>query len=122
MNSLIITTGSQAGTQFSLGGRPLSVGRDPSRDIQIMDPKVSRRHAMVRRVGGGHLIAAGKALNGVFVNGRRIEDETALREGDEITLGETTLRYAATPHPARGNGLHQRKVADAAAREHLTVM
>ncbi|MFG0243956.1 MAG: FHA domain-containing protein [Phycisphaerales bacterium JB054] len=122
MAGLTIISGEQSGTHFELASRPLSVGRDPSRDIQIVDPKVSRKHAMIRSDNGRFLIAATKALNGVVINGVASEGETMLQEGDEIQLGDTLLRFGSPASPDVTNAVHHRKVADRAVRENNTLM
>lgn len=121
MPTLTITSGENAGKQFVIEHRPLSIGREPARDIQLVDPKVSRKHALLRRDGDACLIAPAKALNGIVINGNRVESETALRDGDEIQLGATVLRFEVTSDPTRTNALHARKVADSDARERNTM-
>lgn len=93
MASLNLIKGPQAGKHFELSKRPLSVGREAGRDIQIIDPKVSRRHAVIRFENGGYVIAVASARNGVKVNGVRINEQSALSEGDQITLGDTVLQF-----------------------------
>ena len=122
MAGLTIITGDQAGTHFELANRTLSVGRDPSRDIQVIDPKVSRKHAMVRNDSGRYLISAAKALNGVLLNGTEIGGETVLSEGDQIQLGDTVLRFGGPASPDATNAVNHRKVADRAIRESNTLM
>ena len=122
MPSLTIVTGENAGKQFVLAKRPLSIGRDPARDIQVIDPKVSRKHAIVRPEGDGHALASAKALNGVIINGNEIDAERVLADGDRIQLGDTELVYASSDEPDRTNALHQRKQADRKLRESNTLM
>ncbi len=122
MSNLTIMTGEQAGTSFELSNRPLSVGRDPSRDIQILDLKVSRKHAVIRPSDTCHAIAPTKAMNGLLINGESIDNETVLKEGDEIHLGDTVLRYSLEGSTDITNGVHQRKVADRQARDAKTMM
>jgi len=122
MSNLTVMTGEQAGTSFELSNRPLSVGRDPSRDIQILDLKVSRKHAIVRPSDAHHTITPTKAMNALLVNGEAIESETALKEGDEITLGDTVVRYSLVGSTDVTDGVHQRKVADRQARDANTLM
>jgi pSer/pThr/pTyr-binding forkhead associated (FHA) protein len=93
MASLNIIQGAQTGTHFELSKRPLSVGREASRDIQITDPKVSRKHALIRFENGGYLIVVANARNGVKVNGAKIAEKAMLREGDQIALGDTVLQF-----------------------------
>ena len=53
---------------------------------------VSRRHAVVARRGDETVVLDDRSLNGVMVNGERVR-EAALRHGDEIVLGQVTLRF-----------------------------
>jgi pSer/pThr/pTyr-binding forkhead associated (FHA) protein len=122
MPNLTIMTGDQAGTSFDLKNRSLSVGRDPSRDIQVTDLKVSRKHAVIRMGETGHVVAPTKAKNGLFVNGNEISDETLLNEGDEIKLGDTVLRFSLHVSPEHTNAVHHRKVADRVTRDTNTMM
>lgn len=122
MSNLTIMTGEQTGTSFALSNRPLSVGRDPSRDIQILDMKVSRKHAIVRPSDAHHSITPTKAMNALLVNGESIGGETVLEEGDEITLGDTVLRYSLVGSSDITDAVHKRKVADRQARDANTLM
>jgi len=122
MPSLKITKGTQAGTYFDLAARPLSVGRDPSRDIQITDPKVSRKHAIIRRSDAGYMISLTKALSPVLLDGRAVESEAMLSDGVRLTIGDTDLVF----HDASGsdhiNAVHERKQAGPEARDAKTIM
>jgi pSer/pThr/pTyr-binding forkhead associated (FHA) protein len=53
---------------------------------------VSRRHAIVARRGDDTVILDDRSLNGVLVNDERVREAT-LRHGDEIRLGQVSLRY-----------------------------
>jgi len=93
MASLNIIQGAQAGKHFELSKRPLSIGREAGRDIQILDPKVSRKHAMVRFEEGGYVMAVASARNGIKINGERIEEQARLNEGDQIAMGDTVMQF-----------------------------
>ena len=69
-----------------------TIGRHADSTIVVDDPRVSRRHAAVRPVTGGHLVVDLGSTNGTTVNGQPIDEQT-LQPGDEIQVGETTLRY-----------------------------
>ena len=74
------------------------VGRSLAADVRFDDPTVSRRHALLVRQTDGVRVLDDRSLNGVFVNGERIEWRM-LADGDEIVVG----RYrAALPHDPRG--------------------
>ena len=72
--------------------RPLEVGwtrigRSPLADIQLDDPSVSRRHALLIRTDQGALrVLDDRSLNGIFVNGRQVE-WAPLSDGDELVVG-----------------------------------
>ncbi len=68
------------------------IGRSLSADIRFDDPTVSRRHAMVHRDGDVVRILDDRSLNGVFVNGERVEMRE-LEDGDEITVGRFHLYF-----------------------------
>jgi len=64
------------------------VGRHPDCDIVITDsPKISRKHCCLAIVNDRPVIRDLGSMNGVFVNGTRIEQEARLRLHDEIKIG-----------------------------------
>lgn len=93
MASLNIIQGAQAGKHFELSKRPLSIGREAGRDIQLLDPKVSRKHAMVRFEEGGYVIAVASARNGLKINGEKIAEQARLNEGDQLAMGDTVMQF-----------------------------
>jgi pSer/pThr/pTyr-binding forkhead associated (FHA) protein len=100
--TLIITSGPANGQQFALGGhRLVMIGRDSECTFQILDAQMSRRHMQIKSVQetGGHVAIDFKSANGVLVNGQRIEGDTALRDGDEIHIGETCIVYTTGDSP-----------------------
>jgi pSer/pThr/pTyr-binding forkhead associated (FHA) protein/DNA-directed RNA polymerase subunit RPC12/RpoP len=72
------------------------IGRSLAADVRFDDPTVSRRHALVVRQADGVRVLDDRSLNGVFVNGERIEWR-ALRDGDEIVVGRYRLVFASVP-------------------------
>lgn len=79
------------------------LGRSLSADIRFDDPTVSRRHALVHRGGGIARVLDDRSLNGVFLNGERVEWHE-LDDGDEIAIGRFRLYYvslATDREPAR---------------------
>lgn len=70
------------------------IGRSLAADIRFDDPTVSRRHALVVRQADGVRVLDDRSLNGVFVNGERVEWR-ALADGDEIVVGRYRLRFVS---------------------------
>jgi FHA domain/Zinc-ribbon containing domain len=74
------------------------IGRSLAADIRFDDPTVSRRHALVVRHPDGVRMLDDRSLNGVFVNGARVEGST-LSDGDEIVVGRHRLTFIDVPPP-----------------------
>lgn len=64
----------------------VSIGRSPSNDLVLKAPKVSRQHAAINKYKDKFVIIDLKSSNGVFVNGKKVDEQT-LEEGDEISVG-----------------------------------
>ncbi|MDX1986593.1 MAG: FHA domain-containing protein [Candidatus Obscuribacter sp.] len=75
------------GKPLSLTKQELTLGRAPDSDLTFVDGTVSREHAKIRKNGDTYSISDLNSRNGTFVNGRRINSETPLKEGDRIRLG-----------------------------------
>jgi len=72
------------------------IGRSLAADVRFDDPTVSRRHALVVRQADGVRVLDDRSLNGVFVNGERVEWR-ALNDGDEILVGRYRLTFVSVP-------------------------
>jgi pSer/pThr/pTyr-binding forkhead associated (FHA) protein len=68
------------------------VGRSLAADVRFDDPTVSRRHALIVRQADGVRVLDDRSLNGVFVNGARVEGKV-LQDGDEIIVGRHRLSF-----------------------------
>ncbi|HEX8174538.1 MAG TPA: FHA domain-containing protein [Pyrinomonadaceae bacterium] len=102
---LVIERGRSAGKQFPLSDDESQIGRwdadggiFPDVDLDADDPeaKVSRRHARILRRNSQYYIEDLGSTNGTFINrGRRLlpGDRHPLRDGDEIIVGKTFLRF-----------------------------
>jgi pSer/pThr/pTyr-binding forkhead associated (FHA) protein len=83
------------------------IGRSLSADIRFDDATVSRRHALVVSQADGVRVLDDRSLNGVYVNGQRV-DWAPLGDGDEIAIGRHTIHFfdtatvgsGASPAPA----------------------
>jgi pSer/pThr/pTyr-binding forkhead associated (FHA) protein len=68
------------------------IGRSLAADVRFDDPTVSRRHALIVRQADGVRVLDDRSLNGVFVNGERVEWRV-LGDGDEIVVGRYRLHF-----------------------------
>ena len=72
----------------------MTVGRDKNSDIVLTDLRVSRNHAMVRRIGhGDYYLVDGGSANGSFINKNRVTMPTLLKNGDCISIGDSDFRF-----------------------------
>ena len=72
--------------------RPMTrVGRSDDRDLFLVDPSVSRAHAIIETVDGAPVVHDLGSTNGTFVNGERISSRR-LKAGDLVAFGNTQMR------------------------------
>jgi pSer/pThr/pTyr-binding forkhead associated (FHA) protein len=99
--SLRIPASRLLSSHFSMGYEPCTavqveqhesiLGRDATCDLALDDPKVSRRHARLMRMGDEITVEDLGSTNGTFVNGNRIRGKSKVRPGDVITVGSHTF-------------------------------
>lgn len=68
------------------------IGRSLAADVRFDDPTVSRRHALLVRGPDGVRVLDDRSLNGVFVNGERVDWRT-VHDGDEIVVGRHRISF-----------------------------
>ena len=73
-------------------GTVTRLGRSLSADIEIDEPSVSRRHALIVRQDGQTYLLEDGSRNGTWHNGVRV-DRAVLADGDTIDLGTARLGY-----------------------------
>jgi len=71
---------------------PFVIGRSNSNDLVIIDKEVSRRHALIDRIGGIYVIEDLNSKNGILVNRKR-RSRALLRSGDVITFGQVDVSF-----------------------------
>ncbi len=81
---------------FALQREWTRIGRSLAADIRFDDPTVSRRHALIVRQPDGLRVLDDRSLNGVFVNGERVEWST-LADGDEVVIGRHHMHFVDVP-------------------------
>ena len=97
---LEVTAGPALGARLAPREGALEIGRSASGEGALNgDRELSRRHARVQRLGDGRLLLEDLgSTNGTVVNGARIVAPTLLGDGDEVQLGNTTMRVVV-PSP-----------------------
>ena len=114
---LVCSAGPCAGNEFALEEGEYVIGRANDNPICIPDTSVSRKHVLIRRVGGGWEVSDLGSGNGTLLNGEPLTSEMPLAHGDTLTLGDTELTFndnsnatmmmpmpsAPPPRPGRGS-------------------
>ena len=75
-------------------GRRARIGRSDEGEIVLLDPSVSRAHAVIEIVRGAAVVRDLDSTNGTFVNGRRVTSRS-LKSGDELRFGNTRMLLEA---------------------------
>jgi pSer/pThr/pTyr-binding forkhead associated (FHA) protein len=94
---LLITAGTQEGTEISLKEDTITIGRatqDARWEISLQDRAVSRPHCRLSRSPTGWVLVDLGSANGTVLNNNPVlADPCALKDGDVIQVGETTLLF-----------------------------
>ncbi|GAA1442495.1 FtsK/SpoIIIE domain-containing protein [Mycobacterium cookii] len=99
---LRIVAGPDAPREVRLPLGPSFIGRDPSADVVLDDPFVSKQHARVE-VGATIELVDLNSANGLSLDGGLVTRLTVL-PGQEVVLGDSTLTFALTAAPAPRQG------------------
>jgi FHA domain len=86
----------------------ITIGRIAENDVQLVDDKVSRHHAVIETHDGGRVVLRDlDSRNGTFVDGVRLSGSRVLTGGELLQFGDERLHVeadaVALPH-APGNG------------------
>ena len=74
-------------------GRRVLVGRAPSADLRLDDPRVSRLHARIELRPDGVYVEDLGSRNGTLVDGQPIASPRRLEVDDEVTVGSAALVF-----------------------------
>ena len=66
----------------------ITIGRDPSNDVALASPNVSRFHAQIQRVGQRYRVEDLRSSNGIFVNDVKVDGSSWLKPNDTVRIGQ----------------------------------
>jgi len=95
---LTIIGGNNRGQEFELKTGDSSIGRGVDNDVVLADIAVSRKHTLICYERAGFVVRDLGSGNGTLVNGERV-DTHLLKDGDQLELGNTLLRFNGPPPP-----------------------
>jgi pSer/pThr/pTyr-binding forkhead associated (FHA) protein len=100
--SLLVILGPDLGQEYPLWGETITIGRaslEATWEIRLTDRAVSRPHARLERRDQEYLLTDLESANGTLLNGAPLRGEALLKDGDAISMGETTLLFQRHPAP-----------------------
>ncbi len=89
---LVALSGPLKESTIPLTETEISVGREASNGIAVIDPSVSRRHFLVRREAENFQVRDLGSRNGTLVNGSAVREHW-LKHGDEIAAGDSSFLF-----------------------------
>ena len=98
--TLIMVSGSVAGTEWTLEGARSIAGRSDKAAIELEDRSVSHEHAAFELAEDGFRVRDLASTNGVMVNGKTILS-SALQHGDRVQLGDCEFQYVVEDRPGQ---------------------
>ena len=90
---MVVIGGAGLGRRLKLDAEPITIGRDPSCDMALSSPDVSRRHCRLQLVAGEVFVTDLRSTNGTYVDGKRIDDSTLLPDGSILEIGQQVLKH-----------------------------
>jgi len=94
LGGFVEVLGPQGPRLVELSADRSSLGRASTNHVVVLlDPSVSRLHAVIERYPTGFCVRDLGSANGTFVNGEPVVGETRLRTGDELRLGNSRLTF-----------------------------
>lgn len=83
---------SEKGKPIVLDKPIVLVGRHPDCDAVILNSrKISRKHCALALVNNKFVVRDLGSMNGIWVNGERVENQAAVEFGDELMIGDVVF-------------------------------
>ncbi len=79
--------------KIAVGHKRLTIGRNPSNDIILSYPTVSKNHAFVEQENGGFFLTDRRSRNGSYVNGCLVNGKVRLKDFDIIQILDVQMIF-----------------------------
>jgi transcriptional regulator with GAF, ATPase, and Fis domain len=89
---LLVLSGPLKDSVIPLSDCEITIGREASNGLAVIDPSVSRRHCVVCGEDGKFQVRDLGSRNGTLVNGEAVQEQE-LRHGDEIAAGDSSFLF-----------------------------
>lgn len=112
MAVLIVEKGPDRGQKFVFAGNEMLAGRGTKVAARLADTLISREHFRIYNQNGRFFIEDLGSLNGTLVNGQTLSASSMpLADGDEISIGETSMSWLEKEQNLDKDPLLNQKVA-----------
>lgn len=91
--ALQVTKDKRLVSKVAVAANPFVIGRAPDCSLPLDEPLASREHANVTFEGGTFFVEDRGSRNGTALNGEKITGKKELRDGDEIGIGSTRIKF-----------------------------
>lgn len=98
--TLRVLDGADRGRAFEDLPTPVTIGREDGNTVQLNDERVSRFHLKIQEDSGRLVLTDLQSTNGTKINGENVQI-WALRPGDVVQLGRSTLLFGSREQIAR---------------------
>jgi transcriptional regulator with GAF, ATPase, and Fis domain len=89
---LLVLSGPLKDSTIPLSEGEVTIGREASNGIAVVDPSVSRKHCLLSEQDGRFRVRDLDSRNGTLVNGAAVEEQ-GLQHGDEIAAGDSSFLF-----------------------------
>jgi two-component system cell cycle response regulator len=90
---LVVIYGPELGKRATLGRSTFQIGRSSKNDLPIDQESVSRHHARIIPVTRAFFVEDMGSTNGTFVNDELVAERRPLKDGDQIKIGRSILKF-----------------------------
>lgn len=99
---LRIIKGDDPGREYEVTGDTFTIGREVDNDMVINETSVSRRHCQLHKEGDTWMVEDLHSMNGVRINGKKIDGGAELYDGDVISVYDWDIMFTTgTGGPVR---------------------
>tara|TARA_Y100001960_G_C14764463_1_gene876084 strand:+ start:1055 stop:2590 length:1536 start_codon:yes stop_codon:yes gene_type:complete len=88
---LTFKNGTKQGDSLSLDKEFTCIGRSAENDIQLTESRVSRKHALIKKINEKYAIFDSGSTSGTFINGEQVSGVRVYGDVGTIKVGETEL-------------------------------
>jgi predicted component of type VI protein secretion system len=94
LSLVVLTPGKMEGKTIPVPLSQFLIGRDPQCHLRPASPLISKRHCALEIRGDSVFVRDFESTNGTLVNGKSIQGEAELHDGDQLKAGPLEFRIS----------------------------